>query len=274
MLEIPNIRKDSNLRTFTDSVKKHLRSLRNLGDPVDQWDTLSFSIFTKKLDLFTQKEWESLFISKNVHNERVVFTDFITFLEKRCLLLESVYSERPDSKSATKFEHKAVNKFNSFQKRPFSEYALNSNLVNCHFCKGNHKLYACEKLKELPVASRIQEIKNLKLCTNCLRDNHKTAQCYAQGCKICHHQHNTILHSEQTRNNNSSPHTFAAPRATNTSEHSTNNVVTSTNHNHNNPNHNQSLISTTKYHSNICNNSVSQLINCKSVDSGLHRYMA
>lgn len=80
-------------------------------------------------------------------------------------MLESVHSERPGTKSATKFEHKAVNKFNSFQKRPFAGYALNSNLVNCHFCKGNHKLYTCEKLKELPVASRIQEIKNLKLCT-------------------------------------------------------------------------------------------------------------
>lgn len=36
--------------------------------------------------------------------------------------------------------------------------------------------------------------------------------------------------------------------------------VTSTNNNHNNLNHNQSLISTSKYHSNICNDSVSQVM--------------
>lgn len=205
LIELPNVGKiiHLELRKLTDSLKKHIRSLETLGEPVKQWDTLLFYLIAKKLDTATQKEWESLFIAKTVNNQKPIFSEFIAFLEKRCLLLETLHHQKNDYKSNS-LDQQNVNRNKHFPRREgdkqFAGYAFNSKPC-CPMCKENHPIFACDKLKSLSVASRIDEINKLKLCRNCLRDNHETSECKAQGCKICLKWHNTLLHLESPNKN-------------------------------------------------------------------------
>lgn len=44
-------------------------------------------------------------------------------------------------------------------------------------CKESHYIYNCEKFLALPPSNKYTEFKRLKLCTNCLRDNHAFQNC-------------------------------------------------------------------------------------------------
>ncbi|KAJ8985452.1 hypothetical protein NQ317_017084 [Molorchus minor] len=48
----------SELRKLFDTITKHLRSLKTLGQPTDKWDTLVIYIITSKMDSVTRREWE------------------------------------------------------------------------------------------------------------------------------------------------------------------------------------------------------------------------
>lgn len=43
---------------------------------------------------------------------------------------------------------------------------------------------------------RIEIVKNLKLCFNCLRTNRIVENCKAAACKTCNKKHHTLLHHE------------------------------------------------------------------------------
>ena len=69
--------------------------------------------------------------------------------------------------------------------------------AECPLCKGNHKLWKCEKYKEMTPNKKLEQVKKFKLCFNCLNPNHITSscasrnKCFAQGCSRKHH---TTLH--------------------------------------------------------------------------------
>lgn len=67
----------------------------------------------------------------------------------------------------------------------------------CPACETKqHPLFACEKFKQLPVPSRIEIVKNAKLCFNCMR-SHRGKPCGFSTCTICKRRHNSLLHLEQ-----------------------------------------------------------------------------
>ncbi|KAF2885481.1 hypothetical protein ILUMI_20689 [Ignelater luminosus] len=77
---------------------------------------------------------------------------------------------------------------------------LAANRPQCLICSEQHFIYNCNKLKGLPVKSRLAEIRKLKLCINCLRSNHVKQECLSSGCKICSRKHNTLLHFNEVSN--------------------------------------------------------------------------
>ena len=67
--------------------------------------------------------------------------------------------------------------------------------VTCHLCKKPHRLYQCEKFKGKPVAERRTDVKDLKLCFNCLSNLHTVKDCRSKvSCKECRRRHHTLLH--------------------------------------------------------------------------------
>nr|CAH7763984.1 unnamed protein product [Callosobruchus chinensis] len=69
-----------------------------------------------------------------------------------------------------------------------------SSAIQCYFCKGDHSIYYCAQFLKLLISDRMQRVKKLKICINCLRGNHEMKVCRFGGRKICKAKHNTILH--------------------------------------------------------------------------------
>lgn len=67
----------------------------------------------------------------------------------------------------------------------------------CYYCNGNHFLYFCEQFLALSVPDRIKEVKRLKLCINCLRNDHFVKTCGKGSCRQCNGKHNTLCHLAQ-----------------------------------------------------------------------------
>lgn len=76
------------------------------------------------------------------------------------------------------------NKFNS-----------NSHNLHCVICRSTaHNAYSCDEFLLLSIDNRYKKVRDLDLCTNCL-GYHNIANCKSvRTCKICHLNHNTLLH--------------------------------------------------------------------------------
>ncbi|KAJ8956010.1 hypothetical protein NQ318_006286 [Aromia moschata] len=181
LFDITPISKESHisLRNLIDNYQKHLRALKQLGEPTDSWDRLIIHLLDSKLDPATKREWQQTSIAKG----RILpsIADFTNFLTNHCQLLERVNAgnnANSQQKSNQRFSDK-----NRHDGKTFS-HASTSNPV-CPFCKNSHYIYHCKDFQALPVKSRLDEIKKLKLCLNCFLV-----------AKKCKKRHNTLLHFE------------------------------------------------------------------------------
>lgn len=75
----------TNLQKLLDDLKVNIQALKTLTIPIDQWDAIIVPIITSKLDFVTKKEFES-----TLNTEIATFDNLLTFLEKKCQLLESL----------------------------------------------------------------------------------------------------------------------------------------------------------------------------------------
>ena len=79
----------------------------------------------------------------------------------------------------------------------------------CYYCLGGHLLIACQNFKQMNPIRRLEAVKRLKLCFNCLGSrNHTAKTCHKQGhCDMsgCNVKHSSLLHdtlvSSQSRSN-------------------------------------------------------------------------
>ncbi|KAJ8946765.1 hypothetical protein NQ318_018974 [Aromia moschata] len=80
LFNLPAVSKESHvfLRSLLDKLNNHLRALRVLEQPVDQWDVLIIYMVTNKLDNITRREWET----KNTDRKIPALQDLISFLTR------------------------------------------------------------------------------------------------------------------------------------------------------------------------------------------------
>lgn len=165
------------LRKFSNTFSKNYRALESMGEKVSEWSTILLFLLSEKLDFYTRKEWENH--SKNLTSTTI--DDFIDFINQRCQILENL-----DTKGQS-----SVSKSNAFVNTDFRDTKF---LSKCPFCKEQHFIYFCERFKALDVITRLNEVKKLKLCSNCLRSGHKSFECRSGGCKVCKQRHSSLLH--------------------------------------------------------------------------------
>lgn len=88
LLDFPFVAKDkpAMIRQFIIHMRTHLKTLKTLQLPVDQWDELLIHLAKNKFDYSTQKDWEE---ETNRHRiNRKTLEDYLTFLNERCRTLE------------------------------------------------------------------------------------------------------------------------------------------------------------------------------------------
>ena len=65
----------------------------------------------------------------------------------------------------------------------------------CPLCKGAHRLYQCDKFINRSSTQRLQCVKQLRLCFNCLQLCNKSHVCSNYACRTCNKPHHTLLHT-------------------------------------------------------------------------------
>lgn len=205
IFDLPVVPKESHicLRKFLDSFQKHFRSLKNLGENVDDWNTILIFLLNSKLDAASRKEWEIHIKSNNSPK----INDFVKFLGQRCQLLESLDSKLIINNNNQCIQIKKPNDrrpVNTTTNQHYSHLSTNNSKgTTCPLCKEQHFIYDCKSFCDIPVNNRYAEAKKLNLCTNCLRSGHTNQNCRSlHTCRICRKRHHSLLHANNQANTN------------------------------------------------------------------------
>ncbi|KYM98105.1 hypothetical protein ALC62_11198 [Cyphomyrmex costatus] len=191
LVEFPVMQKESStgLRQLLDHTEKHVRALKKLGEPTDQWGTILVYLTTAKFDNTTKREWET----KTSAREVATYMQFIEFTTNRCVMLETLKLDK--SKGAKLSSSDTSHKSSNANKKAIAAVTAEAKSDKCLACnQGNHRLYHCPSFLNLAPPARSKEVKRLKLCFNCFKGDHSVESCNASTCRVCHKKHNTLLH--------------------------------------------------------------------------------
>ncbi|XP_039315534.1 uncharacterized protein LOC120360046 [Solenopsis invicta] len=168
------------LNEIVDSITKHTRALKKLEEPTEYWDSLLIYLIVTKLDVDTAREWEEQRLKLA---EKPKLEDLLKCLRARATLLQTI--ERKKGIIKTK------------KITPGKTSTLLTKKVSCAFCKGEHYIQNCSNFLKLSPQERSERVKQLRLCTNCLRKGHYSKECTFGACRKCNSKHNSLLHFEK-----------------------------------------------------------------------------
>ncbi|XP_063903767.1 uncharacterized protein LOC135123204 [Zophobas morio] len=175
------------LRELLDNVITNMAALKTLKIPVESWDALIIPIIAEKLDFNSKREWQT-----SLDTRIPTYEQFITFLEKRVTVLEALNSYGNSGN-----QNNAHPKSNQITKRTTAHLATTKpKRSSCSYCKSNeHMIHQCPEFINLSVQSRLEKVKLIKLCINCLRNNHFVENCrVTTKCRNCNKKHHSLLH--------------------------------------------------------------------------------
>lgn len=183
------------LGELANSVTKHYRALKALKKPFLEFFPMYAVV--AKLDPQTRIKWKEHIQSNNSPN----MEELIEFLYSREKILETNKSfskseklEKPTPKHGSQSCSEHSKNTHSKMKKQFTNHT--NNRAFCHICKEAHFTQNCEKITKASLSARLELVKNLKLCSNCLRSNHTAENCNASTCKNCYKTHHTLLHDD------------------------------------------------------------------------------
>lgn len=187
LLDLPQLKNESckDLKSMHDSVFECLRAIENLNVATDQWDAIITHILVKKLDNETRKSYECQ-LEKPKEPQKV--SELLKFIEARFMALET-YEQRDVNNT--------VQGKNSAQQNKNKKHAYQQ---NCSYCGDQHSTVKCDAFLKLNDRERFNAAKEKKMCSLCLRSNHKTHECTCKfKCEKCQKNHNSVLHLEAAK---------------------------------------------------------------------------
>lgn len=204
------------LNGFLQTFQENIKALQLL-DIKDLSGFLLFYVALRNLDPVTRRELERELGQDELPN----YDELITFIEKHVRVLEMSESTTnstttksvPYSRNQSKVNQPSGSKSNnSNSQRPTLSSAVvnadqpvkSNKSMECLYCKKMHSIYRCSEYIDLTPAQRMDKIKQLKLCENCLRE-HSVNDCPSKVlCTICKKKHHHTLHIDSIANSSSS----------------------------------------------------------------------
>ncbi|KOB72882.1 Uncharacterized protein OBRU01_11630, partial [Operophtera brumata] len=196
----------SGLNGFLQTFQENIKALQLL-DIKDLSGFLLFYVALRNLDPVTRRELERGL----GQDELPTYDELITFIEKHVRALEmsecttnsTTTKSVPYTRSQSKVNQPSGSKSNnSNSQRPTLSSAVvntdqpvkSNKSMECLYCKKMHSIYRCIDYTDLTPAQRLDRIKQLKLCENCLRE-HSVNDCPSKVlCTICKKKHHHTLH--------------------------------------------------------------------------------
>lgn len=164
------------LQTLVNCFSTNIEHAKRVSSETSLFDQLIIFMVSSKLDEGTRKSWEN-----HIKNEKLPTWDILRkFLEDRVAMLVSMRFEKqcviPESKPKIPASNQKSRVNQPVSSRQSTVMSGQTFIVSCAVCKMEHKTHLCPELLKLDVPARIQKIKNLKLCFNCLK-NHNKSEC-------------------------------------------------------------------------------------------------
>nr|CAH7746946.1 unnamed protein product [Callosobruchus chinensis] len=199
LFNLPSVKKEnySQFSLMLDELSVHITALDDLKLTKETlYDSIIIHVASEKLDKSTRREWKDFRQGK----ELSTLSEFLSFLKDRLDVLQSLEDDQL-SNNASAAHHSS--KFSSFNKNSQMHLTLNKT-IKCNYCKGDHTIFKCSEFLGLSIDQRLQKVKALKLCENCLLTGHETNRCRLQPCSVCKVRgHNSLLHKTKAAHTSS-----------------------------------------------------------------------
>ena len=163
----------------------------------------------KKLPLFMRVKWTECAGRIISHGSRPKFADFLQHLKDRAALVNNEFGEdlttspskERDSAKRKDPQGRGAQKWTTLfggvqgQKGPGKQ---KQKLPACSVCRGQHRLWKCDKFKNQPHQDKWKVVRDQNLCIKCLQSGHFARDCPKTQfkCQVdgCNRNHNTLLH--------------------------------------------------------------------------------
>ncbi|XP_055590106.1 uncharacterized protein LOC129742256 [Uranotaenia lowii] len=191
-IEIPSFTVPSghSLRRLFDTADDIIRALTALSR--EERDCWLIHLLLMKVDVDTRQTW----IDRTASFEYpATMEEFLVFIDQRAYALETAHNSSFRTTTGATPRPTVGGKLVGRQR--MQSYVATDSGTNskCPVCQQrSHYLLFCPRFKALSPTERLQTIRQLGSCTNCLRTGHGTEPCGAGKCKRCNQSHHTLLH--------------------------------------------------------------------------------
>lgn len=197
------VRGPEELEAFCDQLRNCCMTLKQMGKIQEVQSHMYISDIVDRLEKFIRNKWRTrVFEVKKKHDRYPTFEEFVEFVvEITWQETDPVYgkmhgkrsNKRSDGKSSEVKHEKRSSTFSTNVNQGFKSY-------KCVLCKGEHRLFYCQKFKDMKPPERLRFVTDNKLCENCLFSNHATVDCRKSSvCSVpgCGARHTKFIHVGQ-----------------------------------------------------------------------------
>ncbi|KAI5633154.1 hypothetical protein NE865_14106 [Phthorimaea operculella] len=181
------------IKRLHDISLETVHAIHNLGIDTSTWDPILVHIVTDKMDPETYTAYMD---ARKNKRDLPSFEELITILESKFIALEPLNKKgkqhkqnMPAKENEPKHKEGASESRIKFA-RSYKTYAERI----CPLCKTNeHVLLTCKRFLNMTPETKVNTIKSMSLCSNCLF-YHKDTCTSTKKCKVCNNAHHTVLH--------------------------------------------------------------------------------
>jgi hypothetical protein len=189
------------LRALLDCYCVNIDQAKRINPDGNLFDLLIVFMVSSRLDKHHKEGLGSSHQKRSLstvgYNE-IIIAARVTILERMNYDKQCSVSDESRKKFNNAYKSKPVSSSSSF--KPTTAMSNQTLFIRCAICKIDHKTHTCPELLNIDVAARVQKVKELKLCFNCLK-NHNRNNCNNKfSCRECfklgkpNEHHHTILH--------------------------------------------------------------------------------
>ncbi|XP_073963144.1 uncharacterized protein [Choristoneura fumiferana] len=180
----------SQIKSILDTTTQCLNDLQNLEVSVGDWDPFIVYLVVNRLDSETHKAWEEHSYKSTTADVLPRWTELKNYLESKFRTLELV---NPVTATVSR------------ETRPIKEksFHVSAQAKSCVLCKDVHTLCHCKEFTKRSPGERMEYVKKMNLCFNCLLPGHSASRCRLPfTCRICKKRHHTMIHQAQNKESN------------------------------------------------------------------------
>jgi hypothetical protein len=187
---LPSVKKNdaASLRNLINHVPSNMNAIQASELKMSTHDLIMNHLLLSVINSKTHKEWE---LQTSTLPDIPSTPETIEFLEARCKVLQLLQANLP---TGTSTPHRPTQPVPKFSNSPRCHVATQH---QCPSCKGTHRLSACSKFIQLLPRQRIDYVKQIRACYNCLRPYSKTHACSKYTCRTYNKRHHTLLHTNR-----------------------------------------------------------------------------